>query len=137
VKPLRLAIVSISLGIAVVLVVTAWALWPRPVSCGSGGGSMGNGSVGTNMSAAAENGTFSTLQLPDRADVTFSWSTPDGSAATFLVKRLPSDLLYSSTGTSGSGSFVTTSSGTDYAFGIGLTPANAVVGYEYSCSVYR
>jgi hypothetical protein len=98
---------------------------------------MDNRSASTNTSAASENGTFFTVQLPDGADVKFSWSTPDGSVATFLVKRLPSDLLYSSTGTSGSGSFVTTSSGTDYAFGLGLTPANAAVGYSYSCSVYR
>jgi len=135
-RPLVLAIVAVAIGVAVALAVTAAVEWPRPVSCGSGGGEISNfGAMAGGGSSA--NATEFSIPFPSSAHVSFSWSTPDGSAATFRVIDPNGGIVYSSVGVSGSGSFGVggPSGGSEnYGFGVGLLPAAETVDYQYSCT---
>jgi len=137
VRPIPLAIVAIAIGLGVALAVTAAVLWPRPVSCGSGGGGIANYYNTTAGGNSTVNATDFSVPFPSTAHVGFSWSTPDGSVATFRVIAPNGGIVYSSTGASGSGSFAIggSSGGSEsYGFGIGLAPPNETVDYQYSCT---
>jgi hypothetical protein len=138
VHQLRLALLAAAIGLAVVLIATAIVFWPRPESCGSGSGSASNG-VPEYGGGTSENATLVSEVFPAGAHVSFSWSTPDGSTATFRVVSPARLTVYSATGASGSGSFsVAGSSGTSqyYGMGIGLEPPNETVDFDYGCTAY-
>ncbi|MCI4360493.1 MAG: hypothetical protein L3J91_02210 [Thermoplasmata archaeon] len=135
-RPIRLALAAVLIAAIAVLAVTAAAQWPKPVNCGSGGGSESNGGVSAGGEPWA-NASVATVTFPHNADVTFSWSTPDGSIATFRVLSPAGASLYSETAPSGSGSFTATMTSASlggYGFGIGLTPQDETVDYNYDCT---
>ncbi|MCI4333997.1 MAG: hypothetical protein L3K01_09830 [Thermoplasmata archaeon] len=135
-RPIRLALAAVLIAAIAVLAVTAAAQWPKPVNCGSGGGSESNGGLQAG-GGSWTNASVATMTFPRNAQVTFDWSTPDGSVATFRVLSPSGDSLYSETATSGSGSFtasLTSGSLGGYGFGIGLTPPNETVDYNYDCT---
>jgi hypothetical protein len=136
-RPLRLAVVAVLIAAVAVLAVTAAAEWPKPVECGSGGGSESN--VGTSVGGGNwTNATYETVPpFPKDAHITFSWSTPDGTVATFRVLSPTGASLYTVTAASGSGSFtasVPSGSMGGYGFGIALNPPNETVDYSYVCT---
>ncbi|MCI4321481.1 MAG: hypothetical protein L3K18_03740 [Thermoplasmata archaeon] len=138
-RPVRLALISVLVAGLVVVAVTTAALWPKPVSCGSGGGAQSNGGPLPGGGSWA-NASVATVMFPGGAHVSFNWSTPDGSVATFRVVSPAGAQLYGVTAASGSGTFTAGSStGSDggYGFGIGLTPANETVDYEYACTTLK
>jgi hypothetical protein len=133
-----MALLAVALGLVVVLAVSTMVLWPRQVSCGNGSGSVSNQSylLGSGWFA---NATTDSASFPASSHGTFSWSTPDGSEATFRVVGPSGAPVYTSTASSGSGSFVVADhagSSEDYGFGIGLVPANETVDFAYGCTTY-
>jgi hypothetical protein len=138
VGPIRLAILAVAVGLATVLVVSAIVFWPHPVDCGSGAGSMSN-QFQEYGGGVYSNATVFSVAFPSQGHVAFSWSTPDGTHATFRVIDPNGATIYSETAASGSGSFGLHGGGGStvrYGFGIGLTPANETVEYSYSCTTY-
>jgi hypothetical protein len=138
-RPIRLALISILIAALVVAGVTTAALWPRPVDCGSGGGSETNGGPAYGGGSWG-NASVESVVFPGGAHVAFNWSTPDGSVATFRVVSATGAQIYVVTAAGGSGTFTAapnSGSSGDYGFGIGLTPANETVDYDYTCTVYR
>jgi hypothetical protein len=136
VRQLALAILAIVIGALVALAVTTAVLWPRPVSCGTGGGGVSNAEPVYDGGSVA-NATYQTVSFPASASVAFSWSTPNGTAANFRVVGPGGPTLYSATGPGGSGSFTIEGPGggsENVGFGIGLDPANQTVDYEYTCT---